>query len=166
MPEVLVDLRGGLLDELGLTDRLRWNVTRTGFYTDGRLYSLSNAVEFLRFPPLSLIDKARLALTILHASRLKDWQRLEQIPVTTWLERWSGARTFQRIWLPLLKSKLGENYRLASAAISEPRCKGPVGEGAKRPRYRGFVRDTRCIPDFTRREAGTRRANLARRVPA
>ncbi|HXT48032.1 MAG TPA: FAD-dependent oxidoreductase, partial [Gemmatimonadaceae bacterium] len=28
-----------------------------------------------------------------------------------------GKRTFQRIWLPLLKSKLGENYRIASAAF-------------------------------------------------
>ena len=34
-----------------------------------------------------------------------------------WLRRWSGERTFERIWLPLLKSKLGENYRLTSAAF-------------------------------------------------
>jgi protoporphyrinogen oxidase len=106
-----------LLSELGLADRLRWDVTRTGFYTGGRLHSLSNAIEFLRFPPLSLVDKARLALTILHASRVKDWRKLEQIPVAQWLQRWSGRRTWQRIWLPLLKSKLGDNYQLASAAF-------------------------------------------------
>ena len=43
-----------LLEELGFGDRLRWGVTRTGFYTDGHLYSLSTSLEFLRFPPLSL----------------------------------------------------------------------------------------------------------------
>ncbi|MGA2382687.1 MAG: NAD(P)/FAD-dependent oxidoreductase [Gemmatimonadales bacterium] len=107
----------GLLSELGLADRLQWGQTRTGFYTDGQLYSLSTSLEFVRFPPLSLVDKARLAATILVASRLKDVRRLEGIPVTDWLERWSGRRTFERIWLPLLKSKLGENYRLASAAF-------------------------------------------------
>ncbi|MDQ3809068.1 MAG: NAD(P)/FAD-dependent oxidoreductase, partial [Chloroflexota bacterium] len=107
----------GLLDELGLSDQLRWGHTRTGFYTDGTLYSLSTSLEFLTFPPLSLIDKARLAATILYASRLTDWRRLEGIPVAEWLRRLSGQRTFERIWLPLLKSKLGENYRLASAAF-------------------------------------------------
>jgi protoporphyrinogen oxidase len=106
-----------LLGELGLENALRWNVTRTGFYTDGVLYSLSTSLEFLSFPPLSLIDKMRLAGTIMYASRVRDWKKLEKIPVATWLERLSGKRTFQRIWLPLLKSKLGENYRIASAAF-------------------------------------------------
>jgi protoporphyrinogen oxidase len=106
-----------LLGELGLENALNWNVTRTGFYTDGVLYSLSTSLEFLTFPPLSLIDKMRLAGTIMYASRVRDWKKLEKIPVATWLERLSGKRTFQRIWLPLLKSKLGENYRIASAAF-------------------------------------------------
>jgi protoporphyrinogen oxidase len=106
-----------LLDELGLRDRLRWGVTRTGFYTDGKLYSLSDSLEFLRFPPLSFVDKARLASTIMLASRIKDWQALEKVPVVDWLRRWSGDRVTEKIWLPLLKSKLGENYRIASAAF-------------------------------------------------
>ncbi|HEX6107010.1 MAG TPA: NAD(P)/FAD-dependent oxidoreductase [Gemmatimonadales bacterium] len=107
----------GLLDELDLSGRLRWGTTRTGFYCDGALYSLSDTLEFLRFPPLSLVDKARLAGTILYASRLRDWKALERIPVTDWLRRLSGTRTTERIWLPLLRSKLGENYRQASAAF-------------------------------------------------
>lgn len=106
-----------LLEELGLADRLRWGTTRTGFYTDGHLYSLSTSLEFLRFPPLSLLDKFRLGMTILHASRIKDGRPLEQVPVSEWLTQWSGRRTFERIWLPLLKSKLGDNYREASAAF-------------------------------------------------
>ena len=107
----------GLLDELGLTPLLRWGTTRTGFYTDGHLRSLSNSLEFLTFPALSLADKARLAATIVRASRLRDWRPLEQMPVEDWLRRWSGDRTFERIWLPLLKSKLGENYRITSASF-------------------------------------------------
>ena len=106
-----------MLGELGLADRLRWSNTRTGFYTDGQLYSLSTSLEFLRFPPLNLVDKARLAATILYASRIRDGQALETVPVTEWLGRLSGRRTLERIWIPLLKSKLGENYRLASAAF-------------------------------------------------
>lgn len=106
-----------LLGDLGLGDRLRWGTTRTGFYTNGRLYSLSSSLDFALFPPLSLIDKARLAGAILYASRVTDWRALEQVPVADWLERLSGKRVFQRMWLPLLRSKLGENYRLASASF-------------------------------------------------
>lgn len=106
-----------LLDELGLGETLRWGVTRTGFYTDGKLHSLSDSIEFLKFPPLSLIDKFRLGGTIFLASRIKDWKKLERQNCVDWLRRWSGKRVVEKIWLPLLKSKLGENYKVASAAF-------------------------------------------------
>lgn len=107
----------GLLDELGLSDRLHWGETRTGFYTDGRLYSMSNSVEFLKFPPLSLLDKFRLGATIVRASKIEDGLPLEAIPATDWLRRWSGRKTLERIWQPLLRAKLGDNYKLASASF-------------------------------------------------
>jgi protoporphyrinogen oxidase len=106
-----------LLAELGLESDMQWVQTRTGFYTNGKLYSMSNSVEFLRFPPLGLIDKFRLALTIVYASRIKDWRALERIKVTDWLTRLSGRRTTQKIWLPLLRAKLGQNYERTSAAF-------------------------------------------------
>ncbi len=106
-----------LLVELDLDADMKWARTRTGFYMDGRLYSMSSAPEFLRFPPLSLIDKVRLGATIFHASRTTDWQRLEQISVTDWLTRLGGRRVFEKMWRPLLRAKLGENYQQASAAF-------------------------------------------------
>lgn len=106
-----------LLSELGLEQDLQWVRTRTGFYVGGHLYSLSNALEFLRFPPLRLIDKFRLGLTILRASKVRDWRRLERILAVDWLRRWSGRRTLERIWLPLLRAKLGDNYSRTSAAF-------------------------------------------------
>jgi protoporphyrinogen oxidase len=106
-----------LLKELGLADRFRSVQTRTGFYTDGKLHSMSNSIEFLKFPPLGLVGKLRLALTIVHASRVKDWKPLERVPVADWLTKWSGTRTFEKIWRPLLRAKLGENYRESSAAF-------------------------------------------------
>src|SRR5688572_16181314 len=107
----------GILRELGLDDQMQWVQTRTGFLVDGRLHSLSNTWEFLRFPPLGLIDKLRLGWTIWHASRTRDWRKLEQISVADWLVRHSGRRTFERIWLPLLKAKLGEAWQRTSAAF-------------------------------------------------
>ncbi len=106
-----------LLTELGLDDQMRWVETRTGFFTDGRLHSMSNSLEFLRFPPLRLLDKLRLGLTIFAASRRTNWMPLEQILVADWLRKWSGERTFRKIWQPLLQAKLGECYRRTSAAF-------------------------------------------------
>jgi protoporphyrinogen oxidase len=107
----------GLLEELELADRLQWRNTKTGFFTDGQLYSMSDTLEFLRFPPLGLVDKLRLGGTIFYASKLRDPVPLEQVPVAEWLRRLSGQRTFEKIWLPLLRAKLGDNYRHASAAF-------------------------------------------------
>ncbi len=105
------------LKHFDLENELQWVETKTGFYTDGQLYSLSNSWEFLTFPPLGLLSKFRLALTILRASRIKNWSKLEQIPVAHWLKRWSGEKTFQKMWLPLLRAKLGEGYQQTSAAF-------------------------------------------------
>lgn len=115
---LLSDLRTrGIIDEIGLTEKLNWVETKTGFYSGGRLHSMSNILEFFRFPPINLIDKFRLGLTIFVASKIKNWKRLEGMLVEEWLKRWSGKRVFEKIWLPLLRSKLGDNYRETSAAF-------------------------------------------------
>ncbi len=82
-------------------------------------------------------------MTILYASRVRDWRPLEAIPVSDWLRRLSGARTFERIWLPLLKSKLGENYRITSASFiwaTIARMYAARRSGLKREMF-GYVED-------------------------
>jgi len=107
----------GMLRELGLEEKINWVETKTGFYIKGKLVSMSDSIEFLKFPTLNLVDKFRLAITILLASKIKDWKRLERIPVTTWLRKWSGENTFNNVWLPLLRAKLGESYKRTSAVF-------------------------------------------------
>lgn len=106
-----------LLHELDLAHEFVGVETKTGFYTDGQLYSMSNSLEFLKFPPLDIISKLRLGWTIFYASKLKNWRALEQISVVDWLTRHSGRRTVEKIWQPLLRAKLGESYRFTSAAF-------------------------------------------------
>jgi protoporphyrinogen oxidase len=115
---LLSDLRlRGLLNELGLEGELQWRTTRTGFYAEGQLHPLNNVIDYLRLPTLNLWDKMRLAATILFASRIEAGRPLEQVPVSEWLTRLSGRRVFERIWRPLLRAKLGENYKQTSAAF-------------------------------------------------
>jgi protoporphyrinogen oxidase len=105
------------IKDIGLGDCLRWRGTLTGFYVDQQMHSISNSVEFLRFPPLGLLGKIRLAFTLLYGSRIDNWRRLEQISVEDWLLRVSGKNTYQTLWKPLLLAKLGEHYKRVSAVF-------------------------------------------------
>lgn len=132
----------GVLAELGLENDMNWVTTKTGCYGDGKLVSVSNTVEFLRFPLLGLIDKMRLAGTIIYASRANNWQALEQVSVEAWLRRWSGNRTYERFWRPLLISKLGAAYRDTSAAFiwaTIQRLYAARNSGLKEEKF-GYVR--------------------------
>ncbi|MGI8495943.1 MAG: NAD(P)/FAD-dependent oxidoreductase [Pyrinomonadaceae bacterium] len=106
-----------IVEEIGLKDEFEWVETKTGFYSGGKLVSMSNTLEFLRFPPLDLLSKFRLGATIFYASRVKDWKALEKISVEDWLTKLSGKKTFEKMWKPLLKAKLGEAYKETSAAF-------------------------------------------------
>ncbi len=106
-----------MIDELGLSEKMKWVETKTGFYTGGKFYSMSDTREFLAFPPLNLIEKLRLGGTIFLASKIKNWKRLEKLSVEKWLRRWSGNSVFEKIWEPLLKCKLGEAYRKTAASF-------------------------------------------------
>ncbi|MEO8762876.1 MAG: NAD(P)/FAD-dependent oxidoreductase [Ginsengibacter sp.] len=130
-----------ILKDIGLEDRIEWVETKTGFYIKGKLYSMSDTIEFLKFPTLNLIDKFRLGVTIIVASRIKDWKRLEKVPVTRWLKRWSGRNTYNKIWLPLLRAKLGESYQKTSAVFiwaTIQRLYGARRSGLKKEMF-GFV---------------------------
>lgn len=131
-----------IVEEIGLGDEFEWVETRTGFYTDGKLASMSNTLEFLQFPPLDLVSKFRLGATIFYASRVKDWKALEKISVEHWLTRLSGKRTFEKMWKPLLKAKLGEAYKETSAAFiwaTIQRMYAARNSGLKREMF-GYVR--------------------------
>jgi protoporphyrinogen oxidase len=115
LPDDIFTIR--MITEMGLEYDLNWNETKTGFFTNGRYFSLSETIEFLKFPAINIFDKIRLGVTILIGSYYSNYDRLETIPVTDWLIRWSGNNTFNKIWLPLLKAKLGEDYKYTSAAF-------------------------------------------------
>jgi protoporphyrinogen oxidase len=103
--------------ELGLAQELFWCGTKSGFYGDGRLVSMSSPLDFLRFPFMTLWQKFRLGLGILYSARIKDPGKLDRIYVREWLTRVFGRRVYENIWDPLLRSKLGDARERTSAAF-------------------------------------------------
>ena len=105
------------IDEIGLSSDVQFRETKTGFYTDGQFYSMSSTMEFLKFKPLSFIDKFRLGLGIFYSTRIKNWDRLEKLYVENWLTRVFGRRNYEKMWEPLIRAKLGTASGQASAAF-------------------------------------------------
>lgn len=106
-----------LLTELDLQEDIDWQVTRTNFYSTRGMYPLNNALDYMKLPVIGLIDKVRLGLNIVLGSKIEDGQQFESITAKEWLSKWSGKNTYEQIWRPLLRAKLGSNYQKASAAF-------------------------------------------------
>ena len=106
-----------LIGDLNLTSELHWTETKTGFFACDNLYSMSSALDFLRFPPLNLWQKARLAFGILYASRIRNGRPLEKLLASEWLIKVFGVENYRKMWGPLLKCKLGACRDETSAAF-------------------------------------------------
>lgn len=100
-----------LINEVGLGDRLVWPRPRTSTLIDGQRHQLDSALAVLRFPPLSAVERLRLAAAIGYLRLEPNYHRLERITADAWLRRWMGTRVYDRLWRPLLQSKFGERYR-------------------------------------------------------
>ena len=107
----------GLLAELGLESEMQWRTARTGFWFNDRLYPFSGALDFLRFPMLNPVEKLRFGMGIRHAAGLQSPDGIEGLTVEEWLTRLSGRSVFEKMWRPLLRAKLGDDYRTTGATF-------------------------------------------------
>jgi protoporphyrinogen oxidase len=97
-----------LLEELGLSGRMRWRATSMGYFIEGRLYPWGDPVSLLRFPLLGAIDKLRYGALMFIATRKNRWDSLETMTAREWIEKWCGQRVYRRLWEPLFALKFYE----------------------------------------------------------
>jgi protoporphyrinogen oxidase len=96
-----------LATEIGLAPQLRYSATKTSIYVNGKLYRLSSPADLLRFGPLGLADRVRLAMLVLRSGKLSDWELLESQTAEQWLVSQCGRRVYSVMWEPLLRAKFG-----------------------------------------------------------
>ena len=104
-----------LLAELDLEHEMRWCKTHTGFYWNGHLWPLTGAWDFARLPLLNSIEKLRFGRAVYRAARHTLPLMIEQMTVEEWLTEISGRSVFDKLWQPLLRAKLGDDWRTTSA---------------------------------------------------
>ncbi|HST55126.1 MAG TPA: FAD-dependent oxidoreductase [Solirubrobacteraceae bacterium] len=99
-----------LSEELGLSGDLSFTPVGVGFYVDEQMYPFNGIGDFLRFPPLSLLGRARLAWFVAQCQLRKDYSALEKLPLKQWLARHCGNKVVERIWRPLLNSRFDSKH--------------------------------------------------------
>ncbi len=98
----------GLMDELELSDQLRWIESKVGWFYEGQISDFVSPLDLIRFRPLSLFNRIKLGLMYLYLQRVNDWQRLEQITAHDWIIKNMGQEIYDKVWGPLLRGKFGE----------------------------------------------------------
>jgi protoporphyrinogen oxidase len=76
-----------------------------GFFVDGQMYPFNGIRDFLRFPPLSPLGRARLAWFVAQCQLRRNYSALEHEPLERWLTRHCGRKVVERVWRPLLDSR-------------------------------------------------------------
>jgi protoporphyrinogen oxidase len=96
----------GLLDEVGLGERVSWRRVRSGLFDGHRIHPATSPVDLLRLPSLSPWQRLRLGASVLRARHAADWRDIEHLSCEEWLSTIGGDEVYRRFWRPLLRGKL------------------------------------------------------------
>ncbi len=101
----------GLIDELGLTDKVRFPRPFTVMFHNGKFYPLDSVLKAILFPGLGWgLNKIRFGLVGLYLRLTKNWRELEKHTVEEWMRKWVGDSVYELMWQPLVLGKFGERY--------------------------------------------------------
>ncbi|MES2200983.1 MAG: FAD-dependent oxidoreductase, partial [candidate division FCPU426 bacterium] len=120
-----------LVDELGLQSHLQWHPDFNGNFYKGKTYPFSPAWRILTFPPLSVIDRLRLAATSKYLSLLKDHKPFENVTARDWITAKMGKRVWEVLWEPLFAAKFGAHADQISMTWFFGRIKARFGPSKK-----------------------------------
>lgn len=98
----------GLIEELGLGDRLVWKKAKTSSLVNGRFHQM-DPLRLLSFSAIPPIDRLRFILGMTYLKFYPDYRRFEGLTAVAWVRRWMGPAVYEVVWRPLLESKFGEH---------------------------------------------------------
>ena len=104
-----------LIKDFKLSNKLLWKVAKVGYAVNGKIYPLNTPLEILKYPYLSFYDKLKLAVFTVKC-RGRNYILEDSKGVVDGIREELGDRLLDRFFMPLLRSKFGENYRDVSYA--------------------------------------------------
>jgi len=105
-----------LIEELGLSDKLRWNETAMAYYSKSGLYKFGTPISLMKYKPLTLPEKIRFGNSIVKLKLINDYKKVENITAEEWIKDQCGESVYKKIWEPLLLTKFGNEKDKVSMA--------------------------------------------------
>ena len=114
----------GLIQELGLQDKVIFPRPLTVMYFNGKFYPFDSILNALRFPGLGFgLNKIRFGFVGLFLRLTNNWRALEQVTADEWMLKWAGKQVYEQMWKPLLVGKFGPFYKDVNMAWMWARIK-------------------------------------------
>ena len=113
----------GLIEELGLGDKVRFPRPFTVMLHKGKWYPFDSIIQALLYPGLGWgINKVRFGLVGLYLRLTQNWQAMEKTTVDAWMRKWAGNKVYETMlepmlkvqwiwWRKLLRKRQGQYYR-------------------------------------------------------
>jgi protoporphyrinogen oxidase len=113
----------GLLEELGLRDRVLFFRPKTVSYFNEKFYPLDSPLAALTFPGYNFINMVRFGLVTVFIRYLASWKKMEQYGADEWMRRWYGDAVYNVLLEPLLQGKFGPHFKEVNMAWMWARLK-------------------------------------------
>jgi protoporphyrinogen oxidase len=114
----------GLIEELGLKDKVIFPRPYTVLLHDGKWYPFDSIVHALLFPGLGFgLNKIRFGFVGLYLRLTNDWKTLEKFTADEWMGKYAGSEVYEKMWKPLLVGKFGPFYKDVNMAWMWARLK-------------------------------------------
>jgi protoporphyrinogen oxidase len=105
-----------LVDELGLTDKMRWVQTKMGYWYQNKVQPWGNPIALLKFQGLGFWAKCRYGLHAFFSVKRTSWQALDEMEATSWIKKWIGKKAYEVLWHRLFEFKFYDYAHTLSAA--------------------------------------------------
>ena len=105
-----------IINELNLSELLKWKKTSMGFFFNGKLYKWGSLFSVLKFNQISLIGRFRYILHSIRCIYFKNLHKLDKLNAVLWLKSWVGQECYQILWEKLFKFKFYEYANKLSAS--------------------------------------------------
>ena len=100
----------GLVDELGIREKLNWLTSQMGATNQGKVYPFGTPKQILSFSPLPFWERVWFGVIGLYLGKKDRWKGYEKVTAAEWMKKHSGPNAWKMIWEPLLKGKFNRYY--------------------------------------------------------
>ncbi len=102
----------GLMEELGLRDKVIFPRPLTVMLYKGKWYPFDSIIKALLFPGLGFgPNKIRFGFVGLFLRLTNNWKALEKVTADEWMMKYAGKQVYEQMWKPLLIGKFGPYYK-------------------------------------------------------